>query len=45
MLGIRQVLSGSGLGVTLFSFTPNLGATYVTSISRLVNIGSLHYLC
>jgi hypothetical protein len=45
MLGIRQVLNGLGLGVTLFNFTPNLGATYVTLISRLVDIGSLSYLC
>jgi hypothetical protein len=45
MLGIKQVLSGLSLGVTLFSFTSNLGATYVTLIIRLVDIKSLSYLC
>jgi hypothetical protein len=41
MLSIKYVLSSLGLSATVFNFKPNLGATYITLVSRLITIKTL----
>jgi hypothetical protein len=45
MLSIKLVLGGLGLNATVFSLKPNLGATYITLVSKLITIKPLSYFC
>jgi hypothetical protein len=44
MFNIGYILGGLNLGAT-FNLKRNLGATYVTLVSRLIGIKFLSYLC
>ncbi len=45
MLNIKKVLGGLGLNAIVFNFKPNLGATYITLVSKLITIKPLGHFC